>query len=71
MYDLETFELIMLRIPLVDRALALHAPLYMYILAYIPSGMSITSLGIENWSRESEDFRTGFHEFIIYRNQEI
>ncbi len=47
MYDFESFELIMLRIPLVDRALALHALIYMYILAYIPSGMSITSFGVE------------------------
>ena len=57
MYDFETFELIILRNPLVDRALALHAPLYMYVLAYIPSGMSITSLGIENWPQE-RDFLT-------------
>ena len=57
MCDFETFNLIMLRISLSDRVLALHALIYMYILAHRPSGMSITSFGIEIWRQES-DIRT-------------
>ena len=61
----------MLRISLVDQALALHALKYMYILAYIPSGMSIHTSGIENWSQErvisDHDFMNlYFIEIMIY-----
>ena len=53
MCGLARFGVLVLRIPLSLGAPALHAVLYLHVLAYEPSGMSVTSLQPEDTTRQS------------------
>ena len=53
MYGMATFDELVLEISLIEVAETLHAKFYLYELTFVPSGVSVVALSVEDTPLES------------------